>query len=209
MPTNGGKSKALWIEFVPAPRSSGSPDPDIPPKHLIAYFMVVDGDHVLLVDHKTSGLLATAGRACRPEGTSARHRPAGGGRRAVDGNRVRTVGTGDVDDDGDGRPCRTPHGCRSVVRDTPRRPARHARLLPRRVQPAFDGSAATRFPKRAWNRTWRGLFASISEIGASNGTEGRLRIPRRFDLRKSHNVYYGKFVLMLSRRFVRSPVPRR
>jgi len=30
--------------------------PDKPPKHLIAYFVVVDSDHVLLVDHKNSGL---------------------------------------------------------------------------------------------------------------------------------------------------------
>ena len=30
--------------------------PDTPPKHLIAYFMVIDGDHLLLVDHKNSGL---------------------------------------------------------------------------------------------------------------------------------------------------------
>ncbi len=30
--------------------------PAIPPKHLISYFVVVDGDHVLLVDHKNSGL---------------------------------------------------------------------------------------------------------------------------------------------------------
>ena len=30
--------------------------PAIPPKHLISYFVVVDGDHLLLVDHKNSGL---------------------------------------------------------------------------------------------------------------------------------------------------------
>ena len=30
--------------------------PDTPPKHLIAYFMVIVGDHLLLVDHKNSGL---------------------------------------------------------------------------------------------------------------------------------------------------------
>ncbi len=30
--------------------------PDTPPKHLISYFVVVDGDHMLLVDHKNSGL---------------------------------------------------------------------------------------------------------------------------------------------------------
>lgn len=30
--------------------------PDTPPKHLIAYFVVLDGAHILLVDHKNSGL---------------------------------------------------------------------------------------------------------------------------------------------------------
>lgn len=35
--------------------------PDNPPKHLVSYFVVVDGDHVLLVDHKKAGLWLPSG----------------------------------------------------------------------------------------------------------------------------------------------------
>ena len=30
--------------------------PDNPPKHLVSYFLLVDGDYVLLVDHINAGL---------------------------------------------------------------------------------------------------------------------------------------------------------
>ncbi len=35
--------------------------PDIPPKHLIAYFALIDGDHILLVDHINAELWLPTG----------------------------------------------------------------------------------------------------------------------------------------------------
>lgn len=35
--------------------------PDIPPKHLVSYFVLLDGEHVLLVDHIKAGLWLPAG----------------------------------------------------------------------------------------------------------------------------------------------------
>lgn len=40
--------------------------PATPPKHLVAYFMVVDGDHVLLEDHIKSGLWLPPGGHVEP-----------------------------------------------------------------------------------------------------------------------------------------------
>lgn len=46
--------------------------PAIPPKHLVSYFVVVDGEHVLLVDHKDAGLwLPTGGHVDAVEHPSA------------------------------------------------------------------------------------------------------------------------------------------
>jgi len=35
--------------------------PDTPPKHLVCYFAVIDGDHILLVDHRNAGLWLPTG----------------------------------------------------------------------------------------------------------------------------------------------------
>ncbi|NRB01798.1 MAG: NUDIX hydrolase [Rhodobacteraceae bacterium] len=35
--------------------------PATPPKHLVSYFLLIDGDHILLVDHITSGLWLPSG----------------------------------------------------------------------------------------------------------------------------------------------------
>lgn len=40
--------------------------PATPPKHLVSYFVVVDGDHVLLVDHIKSGLWLPSGGHVEP-----------------------------------------------------------------------------------------------------------------------------------------------
>jgi len=40
--------------------------PAIPPKHLVAYFAVVDADHILLVDHKKAQLWLPAGGHVEP-----------------------------------------------------------------------------------------------------------------------------------------------
>ena len=40
--------------------------PDVPPQHLIAYFAVVDGDHVLLVDHINAELWLPTGGHVEP-----------------------------------------------------------------------------------------------------------------------------------------------
>jgi 8-oxo-dGTP diphosphatase len=40
--------------------------PATPPKHLIAYFVVVDGEHVLLVDHINAGLWLPSGGHVEP-----------------------------------------------------------------------------------------------------------------------------------------------
>ena len=41
--------------------------PAIPPKHLVSYFAVVDGDHILLVDHKNAQLWLPSGGHVEPE----------------------------------------------------------------------------------------------------------------------------------------------
>jgi 8-oxo-dGTP diphosphatase len=40
--------------------------PDIPPKHLVSYFALVDGDHILLVDHINAGLWLPTGGHVEP-----------------------------------------------------------------------------------------------------------------------------------------------
>ncbi|WP_299373775.1 NUDIX hydrolase [uncultured Tateyamaria sp.] len=40
--------------------------PATPPKHLVSYFLLVDGDHVLLVDHIKSGLWLPSGGHVEP-----------------------------------------------------------------------------------------------------------------------------------------------
>jgi 8-oxo-dGTP diphosphatase len=46
--------------------------PAIPPKHLVSYFVVVDGEYILLVDHKDAGLwLPTGGHVDPGEHPSA------------------------------------------------------------------------------------------------------------------------------------------
>jgi hypothetical protein len=40
--------------------------PATPPKHLVSYFLLVDGDHILLVDHRTSGLWLPSGGHVEP-----------------------------------------------------------------------------------------------------------------------------------------------
>ena len=40
--------------------------PATPPKHLVSYFAVVDGDHILLVDHKNAGLWLPTGGHVEP-----------------------------------------------------------------------------------------------------------------------------------------------
>lgn len=40
--------------------------PDVPPKHLISYFAVVDDDHILLVDHINAGLWLPTGGHIEP-----------------------------------------------------------------------------------------------------------------------------------------------
>ncbi|HTD74361.1 MAG TPA: NUDIX hydrolase [Steroidobacteraceae bacterium] len=60
------QSDALaWID-------SGAPlcrtaKPATPPKHLVSYFVVVDGDHILLVDHKNAQLWLPPGGHVEPE----------------------------------------------------------------------------------------------------------------------------------------------
>ncbi len=41
--------------------------PDTPPKHLVSYFVVIDGDYVLLVDHKNAQLWLPSGGHVDPE----------------------------------------------------------------------------------------------------------------------------------------------
>jgi 8-oxo-dGTP diphosphatase len=41
--------------------------PATPPKHLVSYFVVVDGDHVLLVDHKNARLWLPSGGHVEPD----------------------------------------------------------------------------------------------------------------------------------------------
>lgn len=53
-----------WID-------SGAPlcrigKPATPPKHLVSYFAVVDGDHILLVDHKSASLWLPSGGHVEP-----------------------------------------------------------------------------------------------------------------------------------------------
>ncbi len=53
-----------WIDSgLPLCRTA---KPATPPKHLIAYFVVVDGDHVLLVDHINAGLWLPTGGHVEP-----------------------------------------------------------------------------------------------------------------------------------------------
>ncbi len=40
--------------------------PDNPPKHLVSYFAVIDGEHILLVDHINAGLWLTTGGHVEP-----------------------------------------------------------------------------------------------------------------------------------------------
>ncbi len=40
--------------------------PDTPPKHLVSYFVLVDGEHVLLVDHKNAQLWLPTGGHVEP-----------------------------------------------------------------------------------------------------------------------------------------------
>jgi len=40
--------------------------PDVPPKHLVSYFAVVDGDHILLVDHINAQLWLPSGGHVEP-----------------------------------------------------------------------------------------------------------------------------------------------
>lgn len=40
--------------------------PATPPKHLVSYFVLVDGDYVLLVDHKNAGLWLPSGGHVEP-----------------------------------------------------------------------------------------------------------------------------------------------
>ncbi len=40
--------------------------PATPPKHLVSYFVVVDGDHILLVDHRNAGLWLPSGGHVEP-----------------------------------------------------------------------------------------------------------------------------------------------
>jgi hypothetical protein len=40
--------------------------PDVSPKHLVSYFLVVDGDHLLLVDHINAGLWLPTGGHVEP-----------------------------------------------------------------------------------------------------------------------------------------------
>lgn len=52
--------------------ASGAPlyrvhKPAIPPKHLVSYFAVVDGDHVLLVDHRNAQLWLPTGGHVEPD----------------------------------------------------------------------------------------------------------------------------------------------
>lgn len=41
--------------------------PDVPPKHLVSYFAVVDGEHVLLVDHINAQLWLPTGGHVEPD----------------------------------------------------------------------------------------------------------------------------------------------
>ncbi|HVZ38305.1 MAG TPA: hypothetical protein VHI13_03440 [Candidatus Kapabacteria bacterium] len=47
--------------------------PAVPPKHLVAYVVVVDGDHVLLADHRNAGLWLPMGGTRGAGRASARH----------------------------------------------------------------------------------------------------------------------------------------
>jgi len=52
--------------------ASGAPlfrvaKPATPPKHLVSYFLLVDGDHALLVDHINAGLWLPSGGHVEPE----------------------------------------------------------------------------------------------------------------------------------------------
>jgi 8-oxo-dGTP diphosphatase len=54
-----------WID-------SGAPlfrteKPAVPPKHLVSYFAVVDGERILLVDHKNAGLWLPSGGHVEPD----------------------------------------------------------------------------------------------------------------------------------------------
>jgi 8-oxo-dGTP pyrophosphatase MutT (NUDIX family) len=40
--------------------------PATPPKHLVSYFACIDGDHILLVDHRNAGLWLPAGGHVEP-----------------------------------------------------------------------------------------------------------------------------------------------
>lgn len=62
--------RAMWLD---ARRwvASGAPlyrtaKPATPPKHLVAYFPVVDGGHILLVDHRNAGLWLPNGGHVEP-----------------------------------------------------------------------------------------------------------------------------------------------
>lgn len=41
--------------------------PAIPPRHLVSYFVLVDGDHILLVDHINAGLWLPTGGHVEPD----------------------------------------------------------------------------------------------------------------------------------------------
>jgi 8-oxo-dGTP diphosphatase len=54
-----------WIDSgVPLCRTA---KPAVPPKHLVSYFAVVDGDHILLVEHKSAQLWLPSGGHVEPE----------------------------------------------------------------------------------------------------------------------------------------------
>ena len=41
--------------------------PDVPPKHLVSYFVLVDGEHILLVDHRLAQLWLPTGGHVEPD----------------------------------------------------------------------------------------------------------------------------------------------
>ena len=45
-----------------------------PPKHLVSYFVIVDGDHILLVDHKSAQLWLPSGGHVEPDEHPRTHR---------------------------------------------------------------------------------------------------------------------------------------
>lgn len=54
-----------WIDSG-APLFRTAP-PDVPPMHLVSYFALLDGDHILLVDHRKAGLWLPSGGHVEPD----------------------------------------------------------------------------------------------------------------------------------------------